>query len=168
MNEPNSISQSMDVLELREFFLIHLNKIYCAKSHLGERLPEIADQAGYRDLKNAILETLEDVVKQISRIEEIFVMLDSIPSLDGSDFLVNLVEDGFNSIHGYENTKKRDLSILFYLMLIESIEISSFKILMIAASEMPDVGVRQLLKENFDESKADKELLLLITSKYMN
>jgi len=49
--------------KLKNFFISHLNRIYCAKSHLVERLPEMKLQAHFNDLKHAIEETLEDVEK---------------------------------------------------------------------------------------------------------
>ena len=54
-----------DAKPTMQFFLTYLNKIFCAKTHFAERLPELADQAEFRDLSNAILETLDDIMKQL-------------------------------------------------------------------------------------------------------
>ena len=37
--------------KLRIFFTIHLNRIYCAKTHLVSRLPEIERNAHFNDLQ---------------------------------------------------------------------------------------------------------------------
>src|ERR1700759_833329 len=64
--------------ELREFFVDHLNRIYCAKSHLVRRFPELAEQAGFLDVKHAILETTQDVENQISRMAVILTLMNEI------------------------------------------------------------------------------------------
>lgn len=155
--------------EVDDFFLEHLNKIYCAKTHLAERLPELADQAVFTDLKYAILETCEDVSKQIVRMEEIYVLLEAQPSLEKCEDLVNFIESGFDAVFQQSgHNLQRDLSILFYMSLIESVETASFTILQMAAVGFSDKQITQLLKENMDESKGDSALFLSITSKYIN
>jgi len=62
---------------LRAFFIDHLNRIYSAKVHLVQRLPEIAGLANFTDLRDAILETTEAVRKQIVRMGEIFEVMES-------------------------------------------------------------------------------------------
>jgi ferritin-like metal-binding protein YciE len=173
MNQPAGKLKGANQPSAREtivdFFLEYLNKIFCAKAHLAERLPELAEQAEFRDLKNGILETLDDITKQIARIEEIYVLLNAEPSIKNADDLIGFVENGFENILQQRlSPKMRDMSILFYMSIIESMEVASFKVLQIAALEIPDKQIKQLLRENFDESKADRELFMQITSKYVN
>ena len=154
--------------DLKLFFLEHLNHIYWAKAHLVERLPEIEEIAFFKDLKQAIIETKEDVERQMVRIDEIFTLLDSKSSAENCDGIIAMVEGAFSSIQlRADNSILRDLSILFYMQNIESIEISSFQILQIAAVKMKNIQITQLLKENYDEAKRDRTLLLLIASKYI-
>ena len=155
--------------KLKPFFIDHLNKIYCAKAHLLERLPEIGLQAQFSDLKYAITETLEDVEKQIARMDEIYTLLETRPSIANCKGLAGMVEDAYEAIHEQNtDTELRDLSILFYMQNIESVEMASFQVLEIAAVKLKDKQIIQLLKENLDEAKADKALLLLITAKYVS
>ena len=64
MNEPNPLGRE----RLLAYFTDHLNRICCAKTHLVKRLPEAAGLASFRDIRNAVDETREDVVKQIERM----------------------------------------------------------------------------------------------------
>ena len=50
---------------------------------------------------------------------------------------------------------------------IEGVEAASFQVLQLAAVKMKNARIKQLLRENFDEAKADRALLLLITTKYI-
>jgi ferritin-like metal-binding protein YciE len=61
----------------------------------------------------------------------------------------------------------QDLSIIFYLHNIENVEMVSFQILQMAATKLKDRQISNLLQENYDQAKADRVLLLLISSKYM-
>lgn len=65
------------------------------------------------------------------------------------------------------NQRVRDMSIIFYLQNIESVEMASFQVLQMAAVKLKNRQIRQLLKENYDEAKADRTLLLLIAAKYI-
>jgi len=155
--------------KLKAFFIYHLNLIYCAKSHLVERLPEIVEQAGFADLRFAVQETLDDVEKQVERIEEIFALLETEYSMIECNDMINYVEQTFKPINQYgDDEALRDMSILFYLQNIESLEMSSFQILLLVAAGLKNKQVVQLLKENFDEAKADRALLLTITAKYLS
>ncbi|AMR30040.1 hypothetical protein A0256_00730 [Mucilaginibacter sp. PAMC 26640] len=154
--------------KLRSFFITYLNKIYCAKTHLHERLSEIQEQSHFSDLKNAIGKTLEDVGKQITRMEEIYILLDEEPSTGNCSGLIGMVEDAYEAIHEESaDPELRDLSILFYMQNIETVEMASFQILQIAAVKFKNKQINQLLFENFNEAKADRTLLLLITTKYI-
>jgi ferritin-like metal-binding protein YciE len=144
--------------------------IYCAKSHLLERLPEIEDGASFVDLKQAITETIEDVARQLVRIDEIFLLLNcnSSSSIAECSGLIGLVDDAFVAIQQQGSESEiRDLSILFYMHNIESMEMASFQVLQIAAAKMRNKAVSQLLKENFDEASADRALFQIITKKYI-
>jgi ferritin-like metal-binding protein YciE len=154
--------------ELRSFFISHLNKIYSAKAHLVSNLPQIASQAHFKDLKQAIMETVDDVEKQMARMEMIFALLDSNINPGNFSGLAGLVDDAFEDIKLHaKRPELRDMSILFYLHNIESMEMASFQILQIAAVKLKNNQIKQLIRENYDEAKADRTLMLLIAAKYI-
>ncbi len=154
--------------KLKTFFVKHLDKIYAAKAHLVGHLPKIADEAHFSDLRYAILETMEDVEKQLARMEIIYNILDAERSDASYSGLSGLVDDAFTDIvlHSAE-PEFRDLAIAFYMQNIESMEASSFQVLQMAAVKLKNNQIKQLIKENYDEAKADRTLLLLITAKYI-
>ena len=81
--------------------------------------------------------------------------------------LAGLIDDAFEAIQQQGESELRDLSILFYLQNIESVEIASFQILRMAAVKIKNNQVSQLLKENYEAAKADRILFLLISTKYI-
>lgn len=154
--------------KLKSFFITHLNRIYCAKTHLVKRLPEIESLAHFDDLKEAVAETTDEVEKQIARMREIYDLLNAEVAIESHNGLTGLVEDAFTAIrqHGAD-PELRDMSILFYMQNIESVEMTSFQVLQIAAVKLKDPRISELLKENFDAAKEDRALLLMVSAKYI-
>jgi ferritin-like metal-binding protein YciE len=162
-----STPSSPDSIEA--FFLSHLNRVYCLKHHLIERLPELAEQANFNDLQLAITKTWEDIQRQTSRIDEIFMLLKGEPSVASCQDMIGMVEDAFSDIHiNTVNPMLRDLCILYYMTNMESLETASFQILRRVAIKLGNQEVIQRLQENIDESKADRALMLLITTNILN
>jgi ferritin-like metal-binding protein YciE len=162
------IDRNFDPDKLESFFITHLNRVYCAKLHLAKRLPEIEDAANFTDLQNAIVETISIVEKQIARMREIYKLLNTEISIESHKGLTGLIEDAFIAIQQQsEDPLLRDMSILFYMQNIESVEMTSFQVLQIAAVKLKNEQIKQLLKENFEAAKADRSLLLFITAKYV-
>ena len=153
---------------LLKFFTDNLDKIYCAKQHMVARFPEIASQAHFEDLNQAIMETVDDVKKQIIRMDEIYDRLGAQNKATGCTGLAAMIEEAFTAINEQKgDTALRDMAILFYLQNMESIEVASFQVLQMMAVKMKNAEILQLLKENLDEAKDDRMLLLLITAKYV-
>ncbi|MBL4676672.1 MAG: DUF892 family protein [Mucilaginibacter sp.] len=166
--ENNSPPDHLGPAKLLTYFADVLDRIYCAKTHLVERLPELADQAHFIDLRHAVAETLEDVILQLHRLDEIYELLDRPHSAIRCDSIVAMVEDAYSAIHVHtDEPELRDLAILFYMQNIESIEAASFQVMRIAAVKIKNERIKQLLKENYDDAKADRALFLLITAKYI-
>jgi len=154
--------------ELRYFFISHLNRVYCAKSQLAEKLPELAKRSHFLDLQQAIEETVEIVGNQLSRIKEIYIRLDTFYHPESCTGLIGILDEAFQSIgNPADSPSIKDLSILFYMLNIESIEIASFKMMLLVADQIQNEGVQQLLLECYDEAKEDKILLRQITEQYL-
>ena len=154
--------------DLLVFFVSHLNRIYCAKSQLVEKLPELCRQAHYLDLTQAIYETVDVVRFQIQRIKQMYILLDSIYHSESCNGLIGMLDEAFQAMGPHSNKPAlRDLSILFYIQNIESVEMASFKMLMIVAEKLDEPSVTQLLQECYDEAREDRVLLRQITERYV-
>lgn len=154
---------------LKRFFLSHLDRIYAAKLHLLSKISLIEDKVQFAGLRAAIEETMVDVEKQVARIQMIYTILDA-QNRDGSiNGLTGLIEDAFLAIEQQQGEAAlQDLSIIFYIQNIESVEMASFQMLQMAAVKLDNKTITKLLKENYDEAKAGRTLLLLMSSKYIS
>lgn len=166
--EPRLPANEMNDHDLLDFFLEHLNRIFCAKNQLVEKLPQLRRSAHFRDLEQAIGETVEVVDIQISRMKQIYIMLDSVNRYEHCTGLIGLLDEAFQAIGSQgQNPSFRDLSILYYMQIIESVEVTSFAILMHIADKLQRPDVEQLLRECCDEAKEDRVLLKEISNYYI-
>ena len=154
---------------LKKIFLMQLSNIYCVRSYLVVNLPVMAVSASFNDLKNAILESVDEMKVQLLRMDEIYRII-------GEQYLIKqclgvrfLTIDAYVAIKAENMTKlEADLSILCFLNAIESLEISCHKVLCDIADSLPQDGLRLLLKQNLDMAKDSKELYELISKEYIN
>ncbi|WP_428331679.1 DUF892 family protein [Mucilaginibacter sp.] len=165
---PRNPNTKPDPQELKHFFISHLNRIFCAKSQLVEKLPELSTRSHFLDLKQAIDETVEIVNNQMGRMKQIYILLDAWYQPESCVGLTGILDEAFQSIgNPHESAPLRDLSILFYMQNIESIEIASFKTLMKVIEKLDEPEVTQLLLESYDEAREDKILLNQIIEHYL-
>jgi len=160
---------NLDKEDLIIFFIHHLDKVYSAKSHLLKRLPEILHQVHFSDLEEAIFETINVVEHQRKRMDAIYELMGAQKAEGSISGLTGFIDDSFEEIKSHQdNPELRDMSILFYMTNIEATEMASFQVLQLLAVKIKKEKIKELIKENFEEAKADKALLLLITSKYLS
>jgi len=153
--------------KIHTFFVDHLNRVYCAKSHLAERLPEIYEGAGFADLKYAIKETILSTEKQLARIDQIFELLNVQYSFEKCQVLITFLENSFAELQLHSNELQiRDLMIVGYLYQLDSVEMASSQILQFVTTGIINPQIKQLLKDNYNEAKAESALLLLLIEKY--
>lgn len=154
--------------KLEIFFIEHLDKIYCAKSHLIERLPKLIPHVHFPELKEAMVQTLENVRTEISRMDLIYALIEADYSSCSNRGLIGFVDDAFAAIDRQSSDERlRDLSLLFYLQNIESVEMASFQMLQMTAIKLKNRQIGNLLKENYEQAKANRTFLLLVATKYI-
>lgn len=105
----------------------------------------------------------------MARVEIVLALLDATISASHCEAMLGMIEEAFSSIHyniGRDHGL-RDLSIAYYMQQIESVEMASFQILEMASVKLKDKQIKKLLKENYNDARADRTLMLLIAAKYI-
>lgn len=151
--------------DLIRFFTLHLSRMYYGKQHVINKLPHLHKHGDFIDLKHAIAEMQDDLERQIARIELIFALLESKIIEDVSGAISGCLEDAYRTVENDKEPRLRDMSILYYLQVVETIEMAGFKLMRMVAVKLKNKQVKQLLLENYDEAKASRTLMLLITTK---
>jgi len=164
----NVSETSPDPLELKKFFVSHLNRLYCAKNQLSDKLPVIEKNSHSRDLRHAVSGTVDSVLMQIGRIEEIYTRLDASYTPESCIGLSGFLDEAFQSIGPpLDRPILHDLSILFYMQNIESIEMASFEVMMRVADKLKEWDVVQLLRECYDEARQARAMYDALAGHYL-
>ncbi len=101
-------------------------------------------------------------------MRDIYDLLDIDVAIESHRGLTGLIEDAFSAVKKQgADPELRDMSILFYMQNIESVEMTSFQVLQMAAVKLKDEQISFLLKENFEAAKADRSLLMMVSAKYI-
>jgi ferritin-like metal-binding protein YciE len=157
----------MDNKHLKKMFLEHLNNIYYGKQHLIDFFVEVADIASLSQLKLAIRECNNDTVNQILQMDEIFESIKEQPSKTSVLGIKAMTLEAYLSVIKTGKTPvERDVFILFYLQIIEGIEITYFKVLKNLAKAIGYSNT--LLDQPFDLAVDNKVMFEIIYKEYIS
>ncbi|MFD0750427.1 DUF892 family protein [Mucilaginibacter calamicampi] len=131
---PNDPQTPKDVVladaHLKRIFLEHLNNIYFGKKHLLDFLAEVVEIASLNQLKLALRECQDDTVTQMMQLDSVYNMINEQPSKISILGMKGMTLEAYISVIKSGKTPiERDVFILFYLQIIEGIEITYFKVL---------------------------------------
>ncbi len=157
----------MEDQHLKKIFLEHLNGIYFGKKHLLEFFSEIMNLASLKHLKLAINECIDDTIKQIECMDEIYTSISQQPSKTSVLGVKAMTLEAYLSVIKTGKTPiERDVFILFYLQIIEGIEVSYFKVLKNLAKA---IGYKYaFLDEPFDLAVDNKVMFETIYKEYIS
>lgn len=151
----------IDTPELRSFFSEHLNRVYCAKSHLLERLSELEEQNYFEDLKEVIKDTTVQVEQQVQQLNQVYEQINETFTFENCEALISFLEDIFINIHRQSGNKiLRNAFVLSYLYDIESLEMASFRMMILAAQKMGLTSIMDLLTKIHTNTKNECALIL--------
>ncbi|MFD0794468.1 DUF892 family protein [Mucilaginibacter litoreus] len=161
--------QKMNEQSLKKVFLTNLSNIYSIKSYLIDNLPLMAESATFIDLKNAILESVDEIRIQLLRIESIFKILNETyhpgRCLGIKAFIIEAYRAATEP--GVTNFEA-DFTILYHLRALEALESACYDSLYDMARSMPNPDMSTLLKHNLDMANDSGNLYKLITKEYLN
>ena len=171
MSDPIDPQTPKDVViddkHLKKMFLEHLNGIYYGKKHLLDFFAEAMNIASLKHLKLAINECIDDTIKQIESMDEIYASIDQKPSKTSILGVKGMTLEAYMTVIKAGKTPvERDVFILFYLQIIEGIEITYFKVLKNLAKA---VGHNHtFLDEPFDLAVDNRLMFETIYKEYIN
>ena len=159
----------LDEASLKKIFMLQLNSIFCVKEHLLQYLPTLIERASFRDLKNAILENVEDIKLQVLRMENMYVMLNETYSPNKCLAIKSITLEAYLATKYMQlSNLESDLTMLIHLRTIEGIEITCFQVLCDIAASLPGEELELMLQQNLDMAKDSSQLYELITQEYLN
>jgi ferritin-like metal-binding protein YciE len=162
-------SHRTDAATLKHLFTHNLNKLYYGKLYIKNNLEHLIEVASFKALQLALQELQDDINKQLSRLDEIYQVMDITPSDEECIPVKAIFKETFAlEKKGIGEELLGDMNIMLYMQLIEHINITAFRMLRILAKALKLADIEQLLLESFDESIDDDRLFMMITNEYLS
>lgn len=162
------IDKPLNAELLKKVFIHNLNRLYFGKCYLNEHLPHLLGLASFNALKMGLQEFADDVKNQITRMGEIYTLLNEKPSDKNCNAIKSIVKENFCLDDKNELAIITDMDIILYVQLLEHTNITVYRMLKIIALQLKMKQVTQLLTECFDEAIDDDHLFVLITKEYID
>lgn len=154
---------------LEELFIDQLKDLYWAEKHLTKALPKMQKAATSEELKQALEDHLAVTEEQISRLEEVFELMEEEPRAKKCDGMEGLVKEGEGVIEETEaGTATRDAGIIIGAQKVEHYEIAAYGSLVQLAKTIGKEDVAEILQTTLDEEKEADELLTSIAVSTIN
>jgi ferritin-like metal-binding protein YciE len=154
---------------LREFFVDELKDIYWAEKKLVTSLPKMVKAAGSQELKDALNDHLASTREHVSRLENVFELLDEKPQAKKCDAMEGILKEGESIVEDTEaGTATRDVGIILAAQKVEHYEIATYGGLAQLAETLQLDEVKNLLGQTLSEEKEADDLLSEIAVNHVN
>jgi ferritin-like metal-binding protein YciE len=161
-------NQILSINSLRTVFMEQLSVLYNAKLSLTERLPQLASQATFPNLKHALEEDLEDTKRQMVALKKIFRLMEESWLTHSCLGMVAVIEEAHKQVIFNQNKHfESDMSILFYMAVIENLQVGASQILNLMALKLPYAPYAKLVVECLDSSRDNASLFNYVAEEYL-
>jgi len=155
--------ESMDSLES---LLIHeLKDVYSAEKKLVKALPKMAKKASAPELREAFEEHLQQTEEHVSRLEQVFEMIEEKPKAMKCKGMEGIIEEGEEAMKLKGTPEALDAAIIMAAQKVEHYEIASYGSLATWADMIGRKDIKKLLGQTLEEEEeTDQKLTNLAES----
>lgn len=150
----------MKKIGLQELFIEELGKAYTAEQRIVDALPKLIKSASDAELKEALTHHLRETENQVTRLDNIFSLLNITPEEWACDGIEGLLQEGERTIKNKSKSPALDAAIILSAQKVEHYEICMYGTLISFAKQLDyESEIVDLLKESIkEEEAADKKL----------
>ena len=146
--------------KLKELFVEELKDIYSAEKQLTKALPKLAKSATSEELASAFENHLVQTEEQITRVEQVFEILEMTARAKKCEGMAGLIQEGQQAIEDTDaGTATRDAALIISAQKVEHYEIASYGSLVQLAKTIGLNEAVDLLQQTLDEEKETDVLL---------
>lgn len=153
---------------LRNAFLDELRDSYDAEKQLIKALPKMAKAARTPELRKAFEDHLQETHGQVTRLEDLFGVLDEKVSGKHCDGIEGIIEEGKAVMEADFDTATMDSCLIAAGQRAEHYEIAAYGTLVAWARALGDDEAATLLQQTLDEEKAADEKLTALAESGVN
>jgi ferritin-like metal-binding protein YciE len=158
----------MELKSLDDVLEAELKDLYSAEKQLVEALPDIADAASSKDLKEAVNEHLEETRGHVKRLEQVFEAIGVEPESEHCDGMEGLISEGSEVAEATGDGDARDAALIGAAQRVEHYEIAAYGTARTLAQQLGHDEAAKLLDQTLDEESAADEKLTQIAEKSVN
>jgi ferritin-like metal-binding protein YciE len=153
----------MELKSLDDVLEAELKDLYSAEKQLVEALPDIADAASSKDLKEAVNEHLEETRGHVKRLEQVFEAIGVAPESEHCDGMEGLISEGSEVAEATGDGDARDAALIGAAQRVEHYEIAAYGTMVELSKAMGETEVAELLGGILAEEKEQDEKLTEVT-----
>jgi ferritin-like metal-binding protein YciE len=154
---------------LKEFFVEELKDIYWAEQHIVDTLPKMIKAATTTQLKSAFENHLNATLVHVTRLEQVFSMLDEKATGKKCKAIAGITNEGEGIISDTDsNTLTRDVGLIFAGQKVEHYEIATYGCLTQLAKTLGRNDIAQILHQTLVDEKEADQLLTEIAENNIN
>jgi len=167
--KPAETTENIEESALKELFVDELKDIYWAEKHLTKAIAKMAKAATSDTLRDALTNHKSETDNQISRLEQVFEIVEEKASAKKCDAMAGLIEESEGIVEDTEDgTLTRDVGIISAAQKCKHYEIASYGTLRTLASTLGYADAAKLLEETLAEEKKTDDLLSKIAESTIN
>jgi ferritin-like metal-binding protein YciE len=153
---------------LQDLFHETLKDIYFAEKQILKALPKMAKAANSEDLREAFEKHFEETEGHVTRLEQVFAMIDQPARGKTCDAIMGIVEEGKEVMEEFEHSQALDSGLLAAAQAVEHYEISRYGTLRTWAAQLGLNDAVELLEETLEEEKNTDETLTQLAEASLN
>jgi len=155
----------MELESLRDLYIDELKDLYSAEKQLVRALPKMAKNATNAELKEAFENHLEETEGHVSRLEQIFEMLEENPRGKKCVGMEGLIEEANELLEEDAEDDVVDAGLISKAQHVEHYEMAGYGTVRAWAELLGESAQVELLQQTLDEEEnADRLLTELATS----
>ena len=148
-----------EAISLHDMFIDELRDAYDAEKQLTKALPKLARAAVSDQLREAFESHLTETQGHVTRLEQVFELLEEKPRGKHCDGIAGIIEEGKSVIEEGIDESAVDACLIAAGQRAEHYEIAAYGTLVAWARAMGHAEAADLLEETLEEEKAADEKL---------
>jgi ferritin-like metal-binding protein YciE len=158
----------MELKSLDDVLEAELKDLYSAEKQLVDALPDIANAASSKDLKDAVNEHLEQTRGHAKRLEQVFEAIGVEPESEHCDGMEGLISEGSEVAEATGDGDARDAALIGAAQRVEHYEIAAYGTARTLAKQLGHTEAAKLLDKTLEEESAADEKPTQIAEKSVN
>ncbi|HEX2922281.1 MAG TPA: DUF892 family protein [Bacteroidales bacterium] len=146
-------NSSQNETGLRELLEDQLKDAYWAEKAISKAMPDIVEKASSQELIDALNEHMDITLQQISRLENVFEILELRAEAEKCQGMEGILEEAEDIIDELDEGPVRDAGIIAAAQKVEHYEIATYGTLRSFANILGEFEAASLLEETLEEEK---------------